>query len=143
MVNVGHSTSVLLAEYGPTIRVDIGFDKDFKMNSLEQPNLDIKGVEALIDTGASESCIDVRLAAQLNLPMVDTQDIAGSNGAHKVPMFLAQIYIPDFSLTLNGMFAGLKLIEGGQIHKAILGRSFLKNFKMTYEGVTGSVNLEN
>lgn len=141
IIQVGHSSSDFLVTYGPTLIVDIGFDINYNPKSSEKPDLGMKGVRALIDTGASDSCIDVLLASKLNLPMVDEQDIAGSNGAHKAPLYLAQIYIPELNMTLNGRFAGLKLVEGGQDHEAILGRSFLKGFKMTYDGKGGPVQI--
>ena len=59
----------LLTTLGPTLVVDIGFDANHK-NGIPVPG--IKGVVALVDTGATESCIDNLLAVQLGLPLVDT-----------------------------------------------------------------------
>jgi hypothetical protein len=33
------------------------------------------------------------------------------------------------------------LKAGGQIHSALIGRTFLKHFKMVYDGRTGTVTL--
>jgi hypothetical protein len=67
----GASGSDLLSFYGPTIKVDIGFDAGFVggISQINIPTPGIKGINALVDTGASESCIDSMLAAQLNLPI--------------------------------------------------------------------------
>jgi len=56
-------------------------------------------------------------------------------------MYVAQIHIPSLNYTIYGQFAGVDLAVGGQIHKALIGRTFLGNFTMMYEGSTGSVTL--
>ena len=72
---------------------------------------------ALVDTGATESCIDSELAFMLNLPVVDRQKVAGSHGADTVDVHLH---------------------AGGQPHCALLAE-----FTMTYESRTGNVILSN
>jgi predicted aspartyl protease len=99
------------------------------------------GLRALVDTGASESCIDGTLAAALKLPVVDRRMTAGAHGAKEVNMHLAQIHIPSLKFTIYGAFAGVDLHAGGQIHSALIGRTFLQHFKMIYDGTTGSVEL--
>lgn len=98
---------------------------------------------ALVDTGASESCIDSALAAKLNLPIVNRRDIAGAHGSGAVDFHLAQIYVPSLHWTIFSQFVGVHLIAGGQIHSALIGRNFLQNFTMIYEGPTGVVTLSN
>lgn len=44
---------------------------------------------------------------------------------------------------MNGAFAGVDLKAGGQIHSALIGRTFLRHFKMIYDGRTGTVSLSN
>ena len=98
-------------------------------------------MHALVDTGASESCIDSLLAYQLNLPIIDRAPIAGSLGKKEVNMHLAQIHIPSLGRTIYGSFAGVHLLAGGQPHQALIGRTFLKYFVMVYEGHSGTVTL--
>lgn len=132
----------LLVSYGPTLLVDIGFDPNFKPPPDPKPPIaGITGIHALVDTGASESCIDSLLAAQLNLPIVDRRQISGVNGAQEINMHLAQVYIPTLHYTIYGAFAGVHLTAGGQVHRALIGRTFLQNFTMTYNGATGAVTL--
>ncbi len=133
----------VLMHYGPTLYVKIGFDPNFRSGRRGQPNLPIDLLPALVDTGASESCIDSALAAKLNLPIVNRRDIAGSQGISTVNMHLAQIYVPSLRWTISGQFAGVHLTAGGQIHSALIGRNFLQNFTMIYEGRTGGVTLSN
>lgn len=137
------SGSELLTLLDPTLIVDIGFDPKFRVNRAMIPTPGIKGVNALVDTGASESCIDNLLAAQLNLPIVDRRPIAGSSGSHTTNMYLAQIHVPALKFNIYGIFAGVDLKAGGQVHSALIGRTFLQNFTMVYEGQTGSVTISN
>jgi predicted aspartyl protease len=120
--------------------VDIGFDPNFKMG-VNQPVAGITGVRALVDTGASESCIDSLLAAQLKLPIVDRRKISGVHGSMAVNMYLAQIRVPSLDFNIYGALAGVRLELGGQWHKALIGRTFLRHYTMVYEGNTGSVTL--
>jgi predicted aspartyl protease len=135
----GASGSELLVTYGPSIIVDIGFDPDYRTKPV--PLAGITDLAALVDTGATESCIDSLLAAQLNLPIVDKRVICGAGGQHEVNMHLAQIYVPSLHFTVYGSFAAVHLAAGGQPHRALLGRTFLAAMKMSYDGLTGDVTL--
>jgi hypothetical protein len=55
----GSPGSELLVSLGPTLLVDIGFDASYNP-SLPRilPVPGIRGMQALVDTGAAESCID-------------------------------------------------------------------------------------
>lgn len=131
----------LLAIYGPTLKVDIGFDPKFIPKAGIVPVPGIRDVDALVDTGASESCIDNLLASSLNLPIVDRRTISGSGGKHPANMYLAQISVPALKVNIYGAFAGVDLRAGGQSHNALIGRTFLQGFTMVYEGKTGKVIL--
>ena len=131
-----------LVDYGPTLFVQIGFDPIYQPNSENNPDLPTTIYPALVDTGATDSCIDSSLAANLNLPIVDRQNVAGVHGAHEVNIHLAQIHVPDLQFTVSDIFAAVHLRAGGQPHFALIGRSFLRAFKMIYDGVSGSVTLD-
>jgi predicted aspartyl protease len=131
----------LLVAYGPTLMVDVGFDPDYKPVPPAIPVPGMINIDALVDTGASESCIDSLLAAHLNLPIVDRRKISGVGGTHEVNVHLAQVHIPSLQITLYGAFAAVDLIAGGQPHKALIGRTFLQHYTMVYEGLTGTVIL--
>ena len=47
------------------------------------------------------------------------------------------------NFTIYGMFAGVHLVAGGQIHRALIGRTFLQHYTMVYEGRTGTVTISN
>ena len=99
----------------------------------------ISNADALVDTGASESCIDSLLATELGLPVVDRRSVSGTHGAHPVNVHLAQVYVPTLDFTIFATFAGVHLATGGQRHRALIGRTFLQSFQMVYDGPTGSV----
>ena len=132
-----------LEHYGPTLSVEIGFDPLFQPGSVNRPELPAEQRSALVDTGALASCIDAALAAELGLPLFTRGNIAGVGGVSEIQYHLAQIYIPSLNWIMYGSFAGVHLSAGGQPHQALIGRDFLKNFRMTYEGRTGEVILSN
>jgi hypothetical protein len=140
----GVAGNVLLVLRGPTLAVRIGFDPTYDpQNATRPPALPENLIGALVDTGASESCIDAAFAMSLNLPIVDRRLISGVHGANEVNMHLAQINIPSLASTAYGAFAGVSLQAGGQPHQALIGRTFLQNFTMIYEGRTGTVTIHN
>jgi predicted aspartyl protease len=119
----------------------IGFDPNHNAQAVPvpAPNIPNRTFPALVDTGALESCIDSGLAMQLNLPIIDRRPISGVHGVGTVNVHLAQIVIPSLNFVLHGAFCAVDLIAGGQAHHALIGRTFLQNFTMVYEGRTGTV----
>ena len=132
--------SDLLVRYGPTLAVQIGFDPNFQLGR-SHPDIPKVPYPALVDTGATECCIDSAIAVDLDLPVVDRQTVSGVHGSNVVNFHLAQIFIPQLQYTMYGLFAGVHLTAGGQPHHALMGRTFLHDFTMTYEGTTGSVTI--
>jgi hypothetical protein len=134
--------SDLLVSFGPTILVDIGFDPAYvPSQTLVPPLAGLTAIQALVDTGATTSCIDNLLAVELGLPVVDRMQIAGVGGQHLANMYLAQIHVPALNRTLYGSFAGVNLRDGGQPHSALMGRTFLRHYRMVYDGPTGNVTI--
>ncbi len=99
------------------------------------------GIHALVDTGAQESCIDSLLAAQLNLPIVDRRPVSGIHGQHLANVHIAQVHVPALNQTIYGAFTAVDLTAGGQLHRALIGRTSLQHFTMMYEGRTGTVTI--
>lgn len=130
-----------LVLFGPTVQVEIGFDPQYQPETQARPKLPPTVHPALVDTGATISCIDSGVAASLQLPVVDRQRIAGAHGTGEVNMHLAQIWVPGLEVTTYGRFAGVHLRAGGQHHVALMGRTFLRNVNMNYDGISGAVTL--
>ena len=116
-------------------------DRDYRSGSGCVPNLHDAQHPALVDTGATLSCIDSVLAATLHLPIVDRESVSGVHGSQEVNVHLAQIHIPSLDCVIIGRFHGIHLVQGNQPHLALLGRVFLRNFTMTYDGRAGSVKI--
>lgn len=131
-----------LQQIGPTLFVRMGFDDQFRHASGSVPALPLTLHRALVDTGATNSCIDASLAASLGLPVVDRGAVAGIGGPMQVNVHLAQIYLPDFEMTFYGMLDGVHLKAGGQNVDALLGQDLLRHFVMVYDGRTGSVTIK-
>ncbi len=133
----------MLSRWGPTLGVNVGFDANWRPPMAGVPaTLPVPGISdirALVDTGASECCIDNLLAAQLILPIVDRRAISGVHGSHLVNIHLAQVHVPSLGCTMYGAFASVDLVAGGQMHQVLMGRTFLQAFTMVYEGRTGTV----
>lgn len=127
--------------FGPTLFVDIGLDLNYQPRSRRVPSPSIQHIHALVDTGSAQTCIDNVLAAQLGLPILDKWPISGVHGKHLSNIYIAQIHVPALKFTIHGQFAGVDLAAGGQIHKVLIGRTFLQHFTMVYEGITGAVAL--
>jgi hypothetical protein len=75
--------AIALTQRGPIIQVTIGVEQNIAQQLLSQgmplPQ-PVPGL-ALIDTGATSTCIDEDVAKQLNLPVVDVVTIASASHA--------------------------------------------------------------
>ena len=138
---VGFGDPESLISQGPTIMVRVGLDYD----TFPDPNLNTMTppIYALIDTGASNTCIDKTLVVQIGLPIHgEPFSLAGISGPETVNIHLGQIYIPALEETLSGLFPAVDLAGGGQPHKVLIGRDFLKSCRMSYNGITGDVQID-
>ena len=126
---------------GPSIMVHVGLDYE----TYPHPNLDVMTppIWALIDTGASLTCIDKSLAVQLGLPIRGAPfSISGISGPETVNMHLGQIHIPTLKTTISKLLPAVDLGGGNQIHQVIIGRDFLNSCQMFYDGTTGEVQID-
>jgi hypothetical protein len=135
----GETEADLLVRLGPTLLVDIGLKS--RASAGEKPNLAKKAVKALIDTGAGGDCIDDDLARSLGLPITEEGEISGVGGRHHAFIYTARLYVPSLDRLVFQQFAGVKLQEGDQWHRVILGRTFLRPYRMIYDGSTGQVDI--
>lgn len=133
----------LLAAFGPTIWVDIGFDvdHDYENPGGVVPKSQAMKIPALVDTGASESCIDDALAVKAGLPVIDRQTVSGVGGETEVNIYLGHIHIPPLGFTQWGRFAGVLLSKGNHRQQALIGRSLLRGALLVYDGLNGKVSL--
>jgi hypothetical protein len=132
----GRPDGRLLVTYGPTVQVTVGHYAP----DAGQPRPS-KVVFALVDTGSYQSCIDAALALELGLPVVDTALIAGAGGESTHDVFLAHIQIPQLEIVQYGRFTGVNLRAGRQAHEVLLGRTFLANAIVIYDGLRSQVTI--
>ena len=140
-VSCGFPDKDSLYKFGPTLWVEVGFDPSYHPDRTSRPTLPTTPWAGLVDTGATDCCIDSTIAQQLNLPIFDRTRMSGIGGSVDVNYHLAQIYIPDLNYTIYGAFAGVHLAAGGVPHRVLIGRSLLGDFRMEYDGRTGAVTL--
>jgi predicted aspartyl protease len=148
--NLTGSPRDALITTGPGIIVDIGFDLAIlaqvtagnPVSAMPPPGvLHVDRVLALIDTGATESCIDETLAQQLRLPLVNQQNTGGVGGIHVLNVYLAYVALPLLGYLQAGLFVGAQLATAGMQHRALIGRTLLADTLMVYDGRSGSVKL--
>jgi predicted aspartyl protease len=141
----------LLIQHGPTAWVEIAFNAEFfhpdgavvqrAIANVHAQPLPSQLVPALIDTGASDSCIDEDLAQQLQLPLIDRQHGSGIGGTESFNVYLGHIRIAALGFIQYGRFMGVRLAAGQQPHRALLGRTLLQGMLLVYDGRDGSVRL--
>lgn len=140
--DVPHHGDSLLIDKGPNLLINIGYDRNWRPEQNVPPRPTRIGVSALIDTGSLQSYIDVELAAELNLPLYDEGEVIGVHGVGPASFYTAQVHFPSLRFTVRGQFAALPLmIKGGIGYHALIGRTFLRHFRMEYNGVTGIVTI--
>lgn len=128
---------------GPTAICYVGFDQDYDGKTAGAvPKLPDIVRHGLIDTGASHSSIDAALAKDLNLPIVDKKPVGGVHGQIELEICSAQVYLPFYGYTTYGLFAVVKLKDGGfGMHDVLLGRTMLRSFTLYYDGTSGYTRL--
>ena len=94
---------------------------------------------ALIDTGATHTCIDNGLSSALSLAHVDWVDISTpSHSNHRAKVYAgAELHVPDANLTINlpGAIGSNLKDQGIQV---LLGRDVLQHGILIYNGLDGS-----
>ena len=128
--------SRVLVSAGPTINVLVG-----QPPLPDEPTADhlrLEQVVALIDTGASTSCIDEKFATDLGLTIIDEQTAHGIGGSKLHSRFLALMQVPELSTHATGNFLGVDL-KGRQ--PVLLGRDFLYGSIFIYDGASGIISI--
>ena len=89
---------------------------------------------ALIDTGATFSAIDMgRVAKKLGLNPIATAKSGTADGEKVQPIFSVKFVLPQSKIVVSdGRATGVNL--DGSPYIALLGRSFLQNVIMIYDG---------
>jgi predicted aspartyl protease len=128
---------------GPVLQVTLGVEQTIAQQLLAQgiklPD-PISGL-ALIDTGATSTCIDETVAQQLNLPVVDVVTIASATHSEaKQNVYPALIEVVGLPIKFNALRAiGVPLANQGL--QVLIGRDLLQHCTLFYNGIIGSFTL--
>jgi predicted aspartyl protease len=128
-----------------TGEVEIGFNPKLSGTSPRAGSAPLAAipsvrVQALIDTGAQQSCIDEQLAQELHLPLIDQALLSGVSGATIFNVYLAHIIIPGVVLQY-GQFTGVQLQSVDQDHRVLICGALLRDVLLVYDGRSGSVKV--
>lgn len=87
---------------------------------------------ALIDTGASDNCIDYRIAQALKLRVIDQRTISTVGGPVEVNVYLGVFEIPvlGFKKMMRLFAPRIDRLN----YQVLIGRSVLKEYLLTFDG---------
>jgi predicted aspartyl protease len=128
---------------GPIVQVTVGVGQQIATQVLQAGGtlpVPISGF-ALIDTGATTTCIDEDAAQQLQLPAIDVVTISSaSHSSTQQNVYPIQIGVVGLPITVNAprsIGAPLK----GQGILVLIGRDVLQHCVLVYNGQAGSFTL--
>jgi predicted aspartyl protease len=132
--------SVALQMRGPVVQVTVTIEQNAGKALLSQGKaVPTKTGLALIDTGASNTCIDEQAAKDLGLPVIDVGSMqSASHEKHPCNIYPVQIATPV--VTLNSpRTMGAALASQGLL--VIIGRDVLQVCNLFYNGPAGQFTL--
>ncbi len=99
--------------------------------------------KALIDTGATFTCVDEDVCKALGLHAVGTSNISHVDGKSARTRYPVQISFPDFQLPPIKLIRATSVILNDMTPPfiALIGRDLLANFKLTYNGPRGRIEI--
>lgn len=135
--------SVALLQHGPIVQIIVGLAQSFADQLLQQGHplpQPISG-NALIDTGASTTCIDDQAAQNLGLPAIDVvQMTSASHTSTQQNVYPIQMQIVGSPIRVEVLRAiGANLAAQGLM--ALIGRDYLQHCTLFYNGLTGEITL--
>lgn len=134
--------AIALHQRGPILQVTVTIEASAGKGLVAQgkPLPTPKAGLALIDTGATGTCIDEQVAQELGLPVIDVAVM--TSATHKdqqCKVYPVTITVPPM-LNLNSpRTIGAALASQGLI--ALIGRDVLRNCNLFYNGPTGQITL--
>ncbi|MBE3040203.1 MAG: retroviral-like aspartic protease family protein [Chloroflexi bacterium] len=136
-------SSVAFIQRGPVVQASVSVAQQIAQPLLQQGislPAPISGM-ALIDTGATTTCIDEEAARQLKLPVVNVATMASaSHSATQHNVYPIQIGISGLPITINAPGAiGAPLAAQGLL--LLIGRDVLQHCTLFYNGLTGEFTL--
>jgi len=138
------SPQIALAKWGPSMRVTIGVH-DAVASQMGERGMDIPppvAGRALLDTGASVTCIDNEAAQKLNLQPIGVASISSaSHSATRMNVYPVCMHLVETNIiisTQNAVGAALGA-QGGIV--ALIGRDIMRDITLFYNGPAGAITL--
>jgi predicted aspartyl protease len=133
----------ILTLQGPRIQVNVSLAQTVAQQLVQQgisiaPPM--SGM-ALIDTGASSTCVDAQAAQQLQLPVIDVVQLASaSHAATQCNVYPVHIEMIGFPIQIDApRVIGAELAAQGLL--MLIGRDVLQHCTLHYNGFTGQITL--
>lgn len=120
-----------LERYGPTLKVIL---HGLSTSELSAPAPSYAG-DAVVDTGASCICVDKNIVRDLALQFVSQISMTAVGASHPASRYIALVEVPELRFKKI-----MPVCSPHGVHVApsiLLGRSFLKHFIITFNGITG------
>lgn len=132
--------AVALQMRGPVLQVTVSIEQNAAKALLSQgKNIPSKTGLALIDTGASNTCIDEQAAKELGLPVIDVGSMqSASHEKHPCNIYPVQIVTPVVTLN-SSRTMGANLAPQGLV--VLIGRDVLAACNLFYNGPSGQFTL--
>jgi len=131
-----------LRKRGAILPVQIGIPSALaaQMTAQGQTPPPPEEIQALVDTGASITAINIPVAQRLGLPTTGSIQIGGATGVADQPLYAALFRIPDPFVEWDPMtVAGANL--SGTPFDILIGRNVLCNMTLSYDGKSGRFSL--
>jgi predicted aspartyl protease len=134
--------AIALHQRGPVIQVSVTIEQNAGKGLTAQGRTlpPLKSGWALIDTGATNTCIDEQAARELGLPVIDVGRMTSATHAHQTcNIYPVQIVIPG-TLALNSpRTVGAALASQDLL--VLIGRDVLSKCNLFYNGPAGQFTL--
>ena len=125
------------------MQVSITLQENFATTLVQQGNALPNPMTgwALIDTGASNTCVDEKAAQLMKLPVIDVGSMTSASHANTPSnIYPIQIEITGFKLRFQSpRTMGAELASQGLM--LLLGRDLLQHCLLVYNGLTGQITL--
>lgn len=135
--------AVALRQQGPVVQVSVSLPEAVAKGLLAQAKTvpPPKTGFALIDTGASGTCVDAEAAKEMQLPVIDVGSmISASHTKTPCNIHPLMVELVGFPIRFNlTRCAGAALKEQGLL--MLLGRDLLAGCTFFYNGLTGQITL--
>lgn len=132
----------LLVAQGPVIRVLLSISEEMQQALVAEgkPIPEPVAGLALVDTGATRTCVDETSARRAGLPTRGTAKMASaSHPEHEVPVFAGRVILD--SININTPSAMGVNLSGFHELVVLIGRDMLQNCLFVYDGNAGTMSL--